>query len=352
MVVSIGTTFPSNWQYGPEEITIFRSTSKQVDQSFPGQRNLVINTTWFGSQFSNRSWQEAIDLIAHKQEFDNLFLLAVIDPMYLTPQDQQYLVDNLKIKQVYKIGMFADSEYEWNFHAVAVDQLCPDYSADQLLMTVPQQVFLLYQRKPRTHRIELTNILVENNYAQHGIVTLGATPEDSQYWGEGLRAPILTIEDSPQNYKHNGSTTSFSGIPNDLASLGRLDVWQTSFLNIVSETEFNDWHPRFVTEKTWKPIIGLRPFIIHGQRSVYSWLRKNGFRTFNNYWSHIAVESSPDQHGNVVSVIDFLCSQSKQELQAMYQDMLPDLHYNKQRYREFAQEQKYKIDHLFHARQA
>lgn len=347
MVTSIGTTFPPTWQYGPDEIAIVKSTVKQVEQHFPTARNLVINTTWFGPQFDNKQWAQVQQLIEQQQQFDNLFLLAVIDPVYLSPDDQEEIVQKLKIKNVYQIGMYADSKYEWNFHAVAVDRHCPKYTLEQLIMTDPQHVFLLYQRKPRVHRIEITNLLIEQGYSQRGIVTLGSNESDNITWGDGLTAPQLTIADYPKDYKHNGSHNDFSGIPNDLVSLGRLDIWQQHFLNIVSETEFNEWHPRFITEKTWKPIIGLRPFVIHGQRSIYSWLRSHGFRTFNQYWPHIPVETSGDQHGTVLAVVDYLCNKTPEELKAMYQSMLPDLVYNKNRYSEFAAEQQLKIGNLF-----
>jgi hypothetical protein len=347
MVVTIGTTFPVNWQYGPEEIALLESTAKQINAHLPNDRNLLINTTWFGPQFINEQWNKVLELIAQQQEFENLFLLAVIDPMYLQPSDLEFIKTKLKIKKVYEIGMFANSEYEWNFHSFAVAQHCPRYTEQQLLANKFDYTFLLYQRKPRAHRIELTNILLDKNYAQYGIITLGANDADNQTWGQGLTAPLLTIDDDPIQYKHNGAYTDFGGIPNDLVSVGRLDLWQRHFLNIISETEFNEWHPRFVTEKTWKPILGLRPFIIHGQRSIYAWLRGHGFKTFNDYWSHIPVETSDDQHGTVVAVIDFLCQKSKQELSEMYFQMLPDLQFNRQRYFEFASDQKYKSQNLF-----
>jgi hypothetical protein len=37
----------------------------------------------------------------------------------------------------------------------------------------------------------------------------------------------------------------------------------------------------------------------------------------------------------------------KNQLMQMYQDMLPDLIYNRERFFNFAEEQKYKIDNLF-----
>lgn len=347
MITVIGTTFPESWQYGPEEIEIFKSTEQQIVTQFADQRNLLINTTWFGSQFDNGEWAKAQQLIDNKELFDNLFLLSVIDPMYLSTHDTSYLEIQLQINATYKIGMFAHSKYEWNFHSVASAKHCPLYDNENIMLTDPKYVFLLYQRKPRRHRVEITKLLTENCFHNRGIITLGSNKNADYDWSEGLESTLITIEDLPGDYKHNGNHNDFGGIPNDLVTLGRLDIWQQHFLNVVSETEFNDWDPTFVTEKTWKPIIGLRPFVIHGQRGIYNWLRNNGFQTFNHYWPHVPIETSDDQHGNVMAVIEFLYNKTPDELCSMYQDMLPDLLCNKKRYFEFAVEQEYKMHHLF-----
>jgi hypothetical protein len=348
----IGTTFPANHQYGPDEIEIFKSTADQINEKFAGQRNLLINTTWFGPQFANGEWEKVEKLIASNATFDNLFLLSVIDPVYLTEDDIKYLESNLKTKSTYRIGMFDGSKLEWNFHSIVSAKHCCDLPADTLKLVDPVYAFLLYQRKPRRHRVELTRLLIEQGFHSKGIITLGTNKNSSYDWTEGLGSELLAIDDPPGNYHHgNDKPDDFGGIPNDLVTLGRLDIWQRHFLNVASETEFNQWHPRFVTEKTWKPIIGLRPFVIHGQSSVYSWLQNNGFQTFNHYWSHIPCDTGDDQHGNVLDVIDFLCKKSKEELVCMYADMLPVLEYNRSRFFEFAQEQKYKMNHLFQTRE-
>jgi hypothetical protein len=342
MVISIGTTFPAAWQYGPEEIEIFRSTVKQVEQRFPNAQNLVINTTWFGPQFDNAEWQKLQQV---NGSIDNLFLLSVIDPLYWDENSIVQTQQRLQVQNTYRIGMFADGKYEWNFHAFATDKLAPKYNSVDVELISPDWAFLLYQRKPRPHRIEITNLLLERNLNTRGIITLGSNKNSSYDWSEGQTGPVLTIEDYPSNYKHNGRHDDFDGVPNDLVSLGRLDIWQHCLLNVISETEFNDWQPRFVTEKTWKPIIGLRPFVIHGHPGIYQWLESHGFKTFNQYWPDVAI--ADDQHGHVMSAIETVANKSTQELLQMYQDMLPDLQHNRDRYFKFAQEQKYKINHLF-----
>ena len=97
----------------------------------------------------------------------------------------------------------------------------------------------------------------------------------------------------------------------------------------------------------WKPIIGLRPFLIHGQTSIYQWLRNNGFKTFNHHWTHIDVENDTDVHATTVEVLRYLSAKSNAELMELYTAMLPDILFNRVRYYEFAKEQKYKTKHLF-----
>ena len=136
------------------------------------------------------------------------------------------------------------------------------------------------------------------------------------------------------------------GIPDDIHSVGNLNLWQQHFLNIVSETEFLPWDNTFVSEKTWKPIIGLRPFVINGQTKIYTWLRKHGFRTFNHWFGGVELEevNELEVHNSIVKVIEYLRDFSKQELQNLYNSMLPDLRHNRQRFFEFAQEQQHRID--------
>lgn len=342
MFERVGTTFLLNSEYGPKEKYIFDSTVDQVNKHFNNNTNLIINTTWFGSQFSNGQWERANSF---KQDFDNLFLLSVIDPLYLYKEDLDSLIEKYNIKNVYKIGMFEDSIYEWNFHALIGKDVMPSYTEDQIKMKEnPAYIYMLYQRKPRDHRIEITEILRDRDLLKHGIVTLGGPDPDNNWEGHHKNWEVLKIEDYSENYLGAGDAKdAFGGIPDDLVTVGRLDLWQDHFLNVTSECVFNEWEPIFVSEKIWKAIIGLRPFLIHANPRTYKWLRDRGFRTFNEYWKHVDVENI-GAHDAVWQVIDFL---QTQELHNMYLDMLPDLRYNKLRFNEFSREQEHKMEHIF-----
>jgi hypothetical protein len=349
MLTRIGTTFPEEWQYGPEEIAIFDKTAQQIENKFPDKSNLLINTTWFGSQFNNGEWAKVEKLFRDNKRFDNLFLLSIIDPLYLMEKDISEMCVRFGIKNIYKIGMFDDSQYEWNFHAIVGTELMPKYKNEEVMLQEYSKDFLCYQRKPRAWRVDFANLVKKHGLLDNGIITLGAKTDEHFAWCEGRTWEPITLNESHDPYKNDGQNnpTHYGGIPNDLVTVGKLEVWKKCFLYISSETVFDHWEPVFVNERIWKPMIGLRPYIIQGNPKTYGWLEKNGFKTFNNYWPHIDLKHSLDVLNDHVSLLKFLAGLSSENKMSMYGDMLPDLIYNKQRFYEFSREQKHKMENIF-----
>lgn len=346
MIITIGTTFPPSYNYGPLEQEILQSTAEQIEFKFGQEKNLLLNMTWFGPQFHNGQWDELLNLINdQKAKFDNLFLLSTIDPVYLTEDLIDYIAKSIECKQIIRIGTWENQKYQWNWHAGAAFKLMKIPTMDQVSLDTIKHVFVCLQRKPRLHRVELTNLILESSLDKRGIITLGGgSKEYADLYAEGIVGPNITLNENLNDFVIEDDC---GGIPCDLLGLGPIDIWKNHFLHVVGETEFNNWHPLFVTEKTWKPMIGLRPFIVHGQTRIYQWLRSQGFKTFNNYWPHVDIETSDDQHGTVMSVLHWLCDMSEKELEDMYQDMLPALQHNRERFFEFSREQYHKMHHLF-----
>ena len=94
-------------------------------------------------------------------------------------------------------------------------------------------------------------------------------------------------------------------------------------------------------------MIGLRPYIVQGNPKTYRWLEKNGFKTFNHYWSQIDLEHSTDILQDHIKVLQFLETLSTSQKMSMYNDMLPALRHNKNRFYEFSKEQKHKMENIF-----
>lgn len=335
----IGTTFPAASDWYADEKSLIASVQQQIDRAFPDSKNLFINTTWFGPQFDNKQWDRYKQVIS-QQKFDQLILLAAADPVFLNAEQ----IDNMQKEtnaQLYLLGHF-DTEYYFNFHSQVLPRYFVNYTEQQLLMQEPTYVYINYNRKPREHRTKLVNLLEQENLLQHGVVTLGE--HNNIYSNEQSRHLTLneTVDDAVGNWEMDMSF----GIPHDIHSLGNQDIWRSHFLNIVSETEFLPWDPMFISEKTWKPILGLRPFIINGQNKIYQYLRDSGFRTFNHYWPDVNIEAASELelHNCIIDVVKYLTTQSLKEL---YQQMLPDLIHNRNHFAEFSQQQKHKIDNLF-----
>jgi hypothetical protein len=342
--IFIGTTFAPSSDWHVDENQLIENIKLQIDQAFAHGKNLLINTTWFGPQFNNNQWSIYQQLIS-KQQFDRVFLLAAADPVFLNP-DQIISIQTETKAKLYLLGHF-DSEYYFNFHSQVLPKYFVQYSTDQLELKDLAYTYINYNRKPRDHRSALVNQLVDEDLLKYGVVTLGK--QNNIFSKEITPSQHLTLNEKPVDAVGNWGMSMEFGIPHDIHSLGNIQIWQQHFLNVVGETEFLPWNNMFISEKTWKPILGLRPFVINGQTKIYQYLRDQGFRTFEKYFNNIALENIPEYqvHDSIVAVIKYLSSQPKDELISMYQHMLPDLIHNRNRFFEFSTEQTHKIGTLF-----
>lgn len=347
-----GTTFDIRDPWGSQEKDLINSIIQQINEKFVNQKNLLINLTWFGPQFNNGIYQQVHDVLQKDGSFDNLFWLSTVDPNALSSDLMADIESRAQVKNVYKIGGFDHSPHAFVFSVVPTADEFFAYERNSLLIKEVEHLYLCYNRKPHPHRIQLVEKLVQEDLLQDGIVTLGKNDMNYDVSG-GLKTDLfLSVDETPDDYscdKKYRVHTNFGGVPYDLLSLGRMDLWQNHFLNIVSETTFFPWDDLFITEKTWKPIIGLRPFLVNGQTTIYKFLRDNGFRTFTHLFKDIEFEDIAEYqvHDSIVAAIKRLKDMTKQQILDLYQSILPDLDHNRRRLFEFAQEQKRKMSDVF-----
>ena len=337
----VGTTFSVNSQWYQNEHDVINTIRQQIDTAYPELNNLLINTTWFGPQFDLKLFQ-SIDSFCN---IDNLFFLATVDPVMLNADQLGEMSIRIDAKKTFYLGNF-DTQHQFTFIATLLPKYFRLYTEAELLLQQVKWIFINYNRKPRQHRIDLTTKILDNGLDKYGIMTLG---KNDLTYSRGLDSVSLLLGEDDYTIEGNWGMDDRFGIPHDIHTLGNMDYWQNHFLNIVGETEFLPWDPMFISEKTWKPIMGLRPFVLNGQTKIYQYLRDHGFCTFNHYWPHIKMEelSEFEVHDSLIEVIKFLSTLSNNTLLEMYADMLPALKYNQNRFFEFANEQQYKINHIF-----
>jgi len=350
----IGNFFLESWIYGKYEREIHSSILAQIDQQFPTQKNLLLNLT-FWDEKTDKEVKQYIDSGAN---LDNLFVLSTVDsPTCAMPNQLLYNDPNIKLnmiinsfnaKNVYRMGNFS-GQYEFNFFAIVCNDNFKSYDLDELLLVDPKYLFINYNRKPHPHRVEFVKQLLIHNLKDLGIVTLGRDQNSLLYFSIGESAENYVKYGHWYNLDQGPGSDQF-GIPHDLFSLHNMYYWKHHFLHVVGSTEGNQINEPFVNQIEFKPIIGLRPFVINGQQKIYQWLRDNGFKTFNHYFPTVDLEggtTAGEIYNAIIQVLTQLSTLSKEELVALYNQMLPDLLYNRQRFFEFAKEQEYKMKHLF-----
>jgi hypothetical protein len=346
---------PDFWTPGPIIKEILKKVADSVDKNFPNSKNFVIDTTWVSSDNCRQALLQDYAEFGH---VDNLFLCATADIMikrnFPLPSNP-----DLKIFQLGSIDESRFEKYRFNFPAISLTRAFKNYTDEELLLTdANPKRFLCYQNKPHIHRQLFTHKIIEAGLMDKGLLSLQKNKhEDFLY-------PTLQIfsieEEIDDRFRIDPSREGPQNIEDDKQipyCLGDIKVWQQCFLTVTAET-FHNWYNEhdpssnwwFVSEKTFKPIIGMRPFVLNGNPKILEHLEAEEFYTFEEYWKDIDFRGQRTMERTVeacFTVVQRICNMSSSEITAMYQDMLPKLQHNRERFFHHAQEQEDKIYTMF-----
>lgn len=313
--------WPINTSSAAFERQILHSVANQIDAHFPNCNNLLINGTWL-----NWNFQHAVEDLMIHYEPQNVFISSLVDPWNM----DQWAIEKFPRSQIYFFGN-TDNHHQVNFWALYCNKMFPEYSLGDIgLRNNANKLYLCYQNKTNRYRDCLYSKFQNCGLLDHGYLT---------YWDKFIGPGNLDSAEKRSVNKMN--------MEHD--TVGNLETWQSCLINIVSETEHAENQHTFVSEKTWKAIIGFRPFIINGDPRIYAFLRNQGFKTFDQWFPVKQLENSqsPEMTASIISkTISDLVDQ-KISLKSMFNVMRNDLMYNKNRFREFVVEQTNKIHNLF-----
>ena len=85
---------------------------------------------------------------------------------------------------------------------------------------------------------------------------------------------------------------------------------------------------RSLSEKTFKPILGHRPFLIYAPNGGIECLYRRGFEPYVNDFSDI-VDIDLKEPYNVVEFLKILCQQPKSYYQMKFAQLQEKLHFNR-----------------------
>lgn len=181
----------------------------------------------------------------------------------------------------------------------------------------------------RNYRLCLMARLEEKNLINNGLVSYSPYREDDG-------AYLLPQAEKKLVTKHCLNSRRFDltgdSIPNDSMHIN-LDTHLSSFLNLVTETCFYQGF-NHLTEKIFKPIVMMQPFVLASTPGSLEYLRGYGFKTFGN-WIDEGYDTITDPFCRLDAItaeVEKICNLSKSEQEAMYQEMLPTLLYNRRHF--------------------
>jgi len=110
-------------------------------------------------------------------------------------------------------------------------------------------------------------------------------------------------------------------------------LWQRSLLHVVNETVFYQ-SKLHLTEKTFKPIVAQRPFVLAAAPGNLAYLRSYGFRTFAPWIdeSYDDIQDPDERLDAVADEVAKFAAMSVPDLRRMYRDMQSVLDYNQRHF--------------------
>lgn len=106
------------------------------------------------------------------------------------------------------------------------------------------------------------------------------------------------------------------------------NFYKSIFVDLVGENHvLGDTF--FPSEKTIRPILLKKPFIVFASKNFLEYLRQMGFRTFSDFWDEdYDGFDQGDRLKRIYKIIDYIGSMSKPQLEKMYWDMQYTLDHN------------------------
>lgn len=309
----------TNWPMKQLEQTIVKNF---LDRYYTdNSRSVIINSVWYTGDYHQQVMADLREL-----KPTHIFVVALLDP----PIIKLDWFDEFDC-EVVGIGYYPGPGYI-DYFSLFMDHFHQPVEQQTLLSVEHMDTaYMCLNRKPHPHRLQLYRQLEELDLLDRGLVSMGGSP-----------TPLRTLPDDivGQDIAPNGGTEQF-GITNDIVSLGNINYWQRHFLNIVTETIWDIEPSNFVSEKTFKPIVGLRPFLIYAPNGGVNCLTSRGFEPYVNDFKDIS-DLDLTQPWAVSNLLRVLCDQNKNYWAMKFGQLQEKLLFNQQQFKYYSKSLKEK----------
>lgn len=218
-----------------------------------------------------------------------------------------------------------------------------NYTPDTYEVKLKDKKFVAFNRVPRPHRVYLMEYLLENNRIDNGYVSFGYDGEwerQTRPWLEMLKDRFPNINKNIDIFPLNINASEERNNPADVR-IEDIQYYENSYFSIVTETQYfaygssdicNYVEPNiFPSEKVYKPLALLHPFILMARPRFLEALRKHGYKTFHPYIdeTYDTIEDDYERLEYIYREIDRLSNLSDQEYLVWMEKIKPIVEYNK-----------------------
>lgn len=197
--------------------------------------------------------------------------------------------------------------------------------------------FLFKVRRPRDHRLAMLAKLASDDYLNKGDWSC-LTPVTIEYQFQhlerefGITVKPETIRELDKLIPHTLESESSSEYNNVSAWTDKHpEAYKNSYLYICTETYMHEPH-KSLTEKVFKPVVNLQPFVFIAYKGALKQLRDLGFKTFSPYIdeSYDEIEDKAERFNVAYKEIERLITMPIEELHDLYWKMEEILIHNQQ----------------------
>lgn len=257
-----------------------------------------------------------------------------------------------------------------NHYNKKIDELYPHKQSfvnkkdlDDMMDTIREKYFLCYNRVIREYRLGLIAMIYEMELQDKGIISLGAKEVDSAFGGVWPTHIRDFIRDKQQNEVVSSALEKIKPLypidaDDDIDANwvykdgerwgGAVGQWSNFshqykriYFNVVTESCYYE-DCIYMSEKIFKPISNLVPFIIVSNPFFLAKLREIGYKTFSP-WIDESYDEEVDNDKRFFMILDEikrLCSMSKEEIHKWYYEMEDILLYNQEHFANYKKQDR------------
>lgn len=267
--------------------------------------------------------------------------LLIMNPIEVNEYDYQkskllFKSNNIEYNNVRLLNMSSNNLFWTNYW--------PSYLIDihaaktqivrSVNLNIRNKIFTCLNRVDKVHRKYIVSEIVNNGIVDNGYVSYGNLHYEDEYDGAVIDYRQQEIIDITDVRKLSNVTAmslkadNFSSAQHNDHSLIQKHFFNDAYWNFVTETAFE--YESVITEKTFKPIANLQPFVVVGSCKTLLQLKKLGFRTFGNYIdeSYDLIEDNEKRLKAVVQLLLQFNQMSHKQHVALMRDIKPILEFN------------------------